>query len=260
MARSCNSVPPNGRSPPVTDEYVTGSLSTASVSGVGGDRPEALAVGGVVGRLVPVHRRLAAVDGEQLVRESVGEVVQVGEVDAGERAGERHRIAPGRVLGGVRVAAHQLVDHGGHLVDLVAGRAGERLLVGQRGIQRRAVQRQPLVGGQPVQQVRFGAAFPHRQRRRHRVLPDHVVGGLAAHAGAHRRHQHLGGGQERQVAVQLALDHRRVGAELVEHRQERLDLPVDGKEASGNATRRTTEQNTSPSFHCAPASSAAIEA
>ena len=32
------------------------------------------------------------------------------------------------------------------------------------------------------------------------------------------------------------------------------------KNASGSATRRTTEQKTSPSFHCAPASSAAIDA
>ena len=42
-----------------------------------------------------------------------------------------------------------------------------------------------------------------------------------------RRDQDLGGGQERQVAVQLAGDHRRVGAELVEH----------GEEASGTARR-----------------------
>src|SRR3954466_11536764 len=32
IARSCSRVPPYGREPPVTDEYVTGSLSTASVS------------------------------------------------------------------------------------------------------------------------------------------------------------------------------------------------------------------------------------
>ena len=31
-------------------------------------------------------------------------------------------------------------------------------------------------------------------------------------------------------------------------------------DASGRAIRRTTEQNTSPSFHCAPASSPAIDA
>ena len=39
--------------------------------GVGGDRPEPLAVGRVVGRLVPVDRRLAAMHLEQVVREAV---------------------------------------------------------------------------------------------------------------------------------------------------------------------------------------------
>src|SRR5699024_11664738 len=37
------------------------------------------------------------------------------------------------------------------------------------------------------------------------------------------------------------------------------NMPSSAKNASGSATRRTTEQKTSPSFHCAPASSAAIE-
>ncbi len=59
-----------------------------------GDRPEALAVGGVFGGLVPVHRRAAAVHGEQLVRESPGEVVQIGEVDLGQLHRGGHRIAP----------------------------------------------------------------------------------------------------------------------------------------------------------------------
>ncbi len=39
--------------------------------GVGGHRPEALAVRGVLGRFVPVHRGFAAVHGEQVVRETV---------------------------------------------------------------------------------------------------------------------------------------------------------------------------------------------
>ena len=97
MARSCNSVPPNGRRPPVTEEKVTGSFSTASVSAyVATDQKPSPS--GVVGRLVPVHRRLAPVHGEQVVRESVGEVVEVGEVDARKLAGEGHRIAPGVYL------------------------------------------------------------------------------------------------------------------------------------------------------------------
>ncbi len=59
-----------------------------------GHRPKALAIGGVVGRFVPVHRRFSPMDREQLVREAVGEVVQIGEVDPRQRAGQRHRIAP----------------------------------------------------------------------------------------------------------------------------------------------------------------------
>jgi hypothetical protein len=37
-------------------------------------------------------------DGEQLVRKSVGEIVQIGAVDPRERANESHRIAPGVYL------------------------------------------------------------------------------------------------------------------------------------------------------------------
>src|ERR1700759_5861296 len=37
-------------------------------------------------------------DGEQLVRKSVGEIVPIGEVDLRERTGESHRIAPGVYL------------------------------------------------------------------------------------------------------------------------------------------------------------------
>ena len=56
---------------------------------------------------------------------------------------------------------------------------------------------------------------------------------LATDAGAHRGHQHLGGGEERQVAVELAVDDRRVGAELGEHREQRLEQAVDGEERVG---------------------------
>ena len=56
---------------------------------------------------------------------------------------------------------------------------------------------------------------------------------FAAHAGADRGDQDPRGRQERQVAVEFPLDHRRVGAELVEHGQERLDLPVDREERVG---------------------------
>ena len=52
----------------------------------------------------------------------------------------------------------------------------------------------------------FSAAPRSRMRQRHgdRVLLDGLVGLLAADTVAHRGHQHLGGRQERQVALELA--------------------------------------------------------
>ena len=44
------------------------------------------------------------------------------------------------------------------------------------------------------------------------------------------RHQHLRGGQERQVALQLGLDHGRERAELAQHGEEGLEQPVEGVE------------------------------
>ncbi len=52
--------------------------------GVGRNRPEPLAVGRVLRGLVPPHRRLAPVHDEQVVREPVREVVEIGEVDLRE--------------------------------------------------------------------------------------------------------------------------------------------------------------------------------
>jgi hypothetical protein len=43
---------------------------------------------------MPVHRRLATVYGEQVVRKAVSEVVQIGEVDICHRADLSHRMAP----------------------------------------------------------------------------------------------------------------------------------------------------------------------
>ncbi len=79
--RSCSSVPPNG--PRAAGDRRVGHRITQHRKGfgVGGHRPEALAVGGVVGRLVPVDGRLGAMHGEQLVRKARREVVQIGEVD-----------------------------------------------------------------------------------------------------------------------------------------------------------------------------------
>ena len=56
------------------------------------------------------------------------------------------------------------------------------------------------------------------------------MGGLPAHPRAHRSDENLGGGQERQIAIQFTLNHRGIGTELLQHRQECLDLTVDGEE------------------------------
>ena len=65
--------------------------------------------------------------------------------------------------------------------------------------------------------------------------------------------------EERQVAVELALDHRREGAELVEHGQERLEQPVGGEEGVRQGDPAYDGAETSPSFHWSPASSPIID-
>ena len=63
--------------------------------GVRRDRPEPLTVGGVLGRRVPPHRGVTAVDREEFVGEPVREVVEVGEVDRRQQPrGARHAIRP----------------------------------------------------------------------------------------------------------------------------------------------------------------------
>ena len=130
--------------------------------------------------------------------------------------------------------------------------------VGQHRIDRFPVQAEAGVGRQALGQVVGRRAFPQGEGDGDRVLLDGLVGLLAADTAAHRRDQHLGGGQERQVAVELALDHRGVGTEAFEHRQEGLEQAVGGEERPG-ATRRTTEHDTSPSFHWSPTSSDVID-
>ena len=123
-----------------------------------------------------------------------------------------------------RTRAHDRGDLGGR-------RPGEPQRVGEQAVEQPGRQAQPLVGGQPGDQVVLGLPLlPHGQRHRHRVLLDHFVRRLPAHAGPHRGDQHRGGGQERQVAVELAGDHRRVRAELVEHGERGLEQPVEGEE------------------------------
>src|SRR5699024_8661734 len=67
-----------------------------------------------------------------------------------------------------------------------------------------------------------------------------------------------GGCQKWQVAFQLTVDHRWECTELIQHGEEGFKLSVDSEECIWQPTRRTTEQNTSPSFHCWPAKSATI--
>src|SRR6478735_5406469 len=94
MDRSCSRVPPDGREPPVTDEYVCGSRNTARVS--------------------------AYVATDQKPSPSTPIL--------------KSQDCTRSVLGGLGIAAHQLVDRVDHPVDLIAGRPGEGLLVGQRRI------------------------------------------------------------------------------------------------------------------------------
>ena len=89
------------------------------------------------------------------------------------------------------------------------------------------------IGGQPVQEVVDLQSLPHLQRDGDGVLLDGLVGFLAANALAHRRHQHLRRGQERQVTVQFGGDHLREGTEVREDRQESLEEPVEGEERVG---------------------------
>ena len=128
------------------------------------------------------------------------------------------------------MAGDQRLRTGDHRIDLVGGGTGERGAVGQRLLQRRAVERQPLIGGETIEQVGLATLLAHRQRHGHRVLLDGLVRDLAADPGTHRGHEDLGGGQERQVTLQLLVDDGRVGAELVEDRQERLEHAVQREE------------------------------
>ncbi len=63
------------------------------------------------------------------------------------------------------------------------------------------------IGGEAVEEVIDPHAVAHLQRDGDRVFLDDLVGLLATHSPAHRRHQHLRGGQEGQVAIQFGGDH-----------------------------------------------------
>ena len=115
------------------------------------------------------------------------------------------------------------------------GGAGERSGVGDKGVELRPVEREARVAGDPVEQIVVGRRPPRApERRRHRVLLDDLVRLLPADPRPDRGEQHLGGGEERELAVAArASITAGKGAELVEHRDEGLEQAVGGEERIG---------------------------
>jgi hypothetical protein len=68
-------------------------------------------------------------------------------------------------------------------------------------------------------------------------------------------HEDLRGGEEGQVPVELAATTAGNAANSSSTVRNVSNSPSAAKNASGSATRRTTESETSPSFHWSPASS-----
>ena len=93
---------------------MTGSLSTREHLVVGGDGPEALAVGGVRGGLVPPDRRQLPMQPEHAVREPAGEGVEIGEVDPPEVVDHRDILVgvPAWVKNGCAGGVAQLAEAG----------------------------------------------------------------------------------------------------------------------------------------------------
>src|SRR5699024_9612252 len=90
---------------------------------------------------------------------------------------------------------------------------------------------QALIGSKALQQVLVAAVFAHVQRYCDSVFLDDLVCGFAANACAHRSHEDAGGGQEWQVALEFAVDHRWECAELIQHGKEGYKLAIDGEES-----------------------------
>ena len=81
---------------------------------VGGNRPEALSVGGVRGRLVPPDRGQLPMQAEHAVREPVGKGVEIGEVHPAEVVNHQDILmgVPGRGQEWVRGGVAQLAEAG----------------------------------------------------------------------------------------------------------------------------------------------------
>ena len=73
--------PPPSRPGPVSRREARGVGPGGVDVGVAGEHPEPLVAGRVRRRRVEPDRRVAPQRGEELVREAVGEAVEVGEVD-----------------------------------------------------------------------------------------------------------------------------------------------------------------------------------
>src|SRR5699024_676560 len=90
---------------------------------------------------------------------------------------------------------------------------------------------QALIGSKALQQVLVATVFAHVQRNSHCVFLDDFVCGFAANASTHCSHEDAGGGQEWEVALEFAVDHRWECAELIQHGKEGFKLAINGEES-----------------------------
>ena len=172
------------------------------------------------------------------VRQSVG-----GHVVASRGLGAPTRVGRRRVSEDVArtvrrrlgVRRHELLDRGRRTPRPAAARR-RRSRAGRRARRRARRGRGPRRSSAASRSTRSLPSAPCSRRRSATATACSLIASWACSRPtpcAHRGHQHLGGGEERQVAVELALDHRRVGAEVVEHGEERLEQAVDGEEGVG---------------------------
>ena len=172
---------------------------------------------------------------------------QVGAHSDSARLPREHRAGPVAAASGWAAAISPICAPG--VPTWRVGGAGELDWISDRRVKFLARHTQLRVGGQTIQQVIVAAAgLAHLQSDRDRVFGDHFVRSLASNSLPDSRDQHLARGKERQIALQLGIDDGRERAEVLQHAEERLKESVESEECI-SATRRTTEHDTSPSFH-----------
>ena len=141
----------------------------------------------------------------------------------------------GPVVRGARLGGQHGVDRRDDGRHLRAGRAGERQRLDEQ--RRRARPRTgPAASRAASRSNRSLRSVPFSRISSATATAFSLIASCAASRpwpGAHGGHQHLGRREERQVAVEFALDHRRERAELVEHGQRRLEQAVDREERVG---------------------------